>query len=124
MKTFEATRPSVAAVPHLVVGDRHENVCMVRKLGELEPFVHVVLPAQLSVATVQRLVDPLGRNISFGDKWTDRARQELTIQYAAKVRLLSPADLRLVTACAKTRNAIVHRSPGSVDEMNHERSRP
>jgi hypothetical protein len=80
MKTFEATRPSVAAVPHLVVGDRHENA--------------------------------------------DRARQELTIQYAAKVRLLSPADLRLVTACAKTRNAIVHRSPGSVDEMNHERSRP
>jgi hypothetical protein len=88
------------------------------RFGELDPFVHVVLPAQLSVATVQRLLDPLGRNISFGDKWTDRAGEELATQYAAKVRSLSPADLRLVTACEKIRNAIVHRSPSSVDEMN------
>ncbi len=42
------------------------------RFGELEPFVHLALPAQLSVATVQRLLDPVGRNISFGDKWTGR----------------------------------------------------
>lgn len=88
------------------------------RFGELESFVHVTLPVQLSIATVHRLVDPLGRNISFGDRWTDRAREELAPRYAAKVRLLSPADLRLITACEKIRNAIVHRSPGSVDEMN------
>jgi hypothetical protein len=86
--------------------------------GGLEPFVHVALPVQLSVATVQRLLDPLGRNISFGDKWTDRARAELATQYAVKVQSLSPADLRLVAACEKIRNAVVHRSPSSVDEMN------
>lgn len=88
------------------------------RFGELEPFVHVALPAQLSVATVQRLLDPFGRNISFGDKWTDRARAELPAQYATKVLSLSPADLLLVSACEKIRNAIVHRSPSSVDEMN------
>jgi hypothetical protein len=86
--------------------------------GELEPFVHLALPAQLSVATVQRLLDPLDRNISFGDKWTDRARAELSPRYATKVLSLSPTDLRLINACEKIRNAIVHRSPGSVDEMN------
>lgn len=89
-----------------------------RGFGELVPFVHVALPAQLSVATVQRLLDPLGRNISFGDKWTDRARQELAGQYAAKVQSLPPADLLLVAACENIRNAIVHRSPSSVNEMN------
>lgn len=31
------------------------------RFGELEPFVHLALPAQLSVARVQRLLDPLGR---------------------------------------------------------------
>jgi len=86
--------------------------------AQLEPFVHVVLPAQLSVATVQRLLDPLGRNISFGERWPDRATAELADMYAAKVRLLSSADLRLVTACEKIRNAIVHRSTSSVNEMN------
>jgi hypothetical protein len=35
-----------------------------------------------------------------------------------KVRSLSPADLRLVAACEKMRNSIVHRSPSSVDEMD------
>jgi hypothetical protein len=88
------------------------------RFGDLEPFVHLALPAQLSVATVQRLLDPLGRNISFGDKWTDRARAELSAQYASKVLTLAPADLLLVSACEKIRNAIVHRSSGSVDEMN------
>lgn len=88
------------------------------RFGGLEPFVHVTLPRQLSVATVQRLLDPLDRNISFGDKWTDRARAELATQYAAKVQSMSPADLLLVTACEKVRNAIVHRSPSSVNEMN------
>lgn len=88
------------------------------RFGELEPFVHLALPAQLSLATVQRLLDPSGRNISFGDKWTDRARAELPAQYATKVLSLSPADLLLVSACEKIRNAIVHRSPGSVNEMN------
>lgn len=88
------------------------------RFGELDPFLHVVLPAQLSVATVRRLLDPLGRNISFGDNWTDRARAELAAIYAATVLSLSSADLRLVTACEKIRNAIVHRSPSSVDEMN------
>ena len=88
------------------------------RFGELEPFVHLALPAQLSVATVQRLLDPVGRNIAFGDKWTDRARAELPAQYAARVLSLSPADLLLVSACEKIRNAIVHRSAGSVDEMN------
>lgn len=88
------------------------------RFAELEPFVHVVLPAQLSVARVQRLLDPLERNISFGDKWADRARTELVARYATKVQSLSPADLRLVAACEKIRNAIVHRSRSSVDEMN------
>jgi len=88
------------------------------RFGELEAFVHLALPAQLSLTTVQRLLDPSGRNISFGDKWTDRARAELPAQYATKVLSLSLADLLLVTACEKIRNAIVHRSPGSVDEMN------
>ena len=88
------------------------------RFGELEPSVQLVLAAQLSVPTIQRLIDPLGRNISFGDKWTDRARAELATQYAAKVRLLPPADFRLVAACEKIRNAIVHRSMGSVNEMN------
>lgn len=88
------------------------------RFAELEPFVHVALPAQLSLATVQRLLDPSGRNISFGDKWTDRARAELPAQYATKVLSLSPADLLLVSACEKIRNAIVHRSPSSVNEMN------
>jgi hypothetical protein len=88
------------------------------KFSELEPFVHVGLPAQLSMTTVQRLLDPLGRNISFCDKWTDRAGTELATHYAAKVRALSPADLLLVAACEKIRNAVVHRSPSSVGEMN------
>ena len=88
------------------------------KFKELEPFVHVVLPPQLSVATVQQLLDPLGRNISFGDNWTDRARAELAAQYATKVLSLSPADLLLVAASEKIRNAIVHRSTSSVNEMN------
>lgn len=38
------------------------------RFGALEPYVNVVLPGQLSVAVVQRFLDPLGRNISFGDK--------------------------------------------------------
>jgi hypothetical protein len=88
------------------------------RFGGLDPFVHVVLPAQPSVATVQRLLDPLGRNISFGDNWTDRARAELAAPYAAKVLSLSPADRRLVVACESMRNAIVHRSMSSVNEMN------
>lgn len=88
------------------------------RFGALEPYVNVVLPTQLSVVTVQRFLDPLGRNISFGDKWTDRAKTELAAPLAAKVRSLSPADLLLVTACEKTRNAIVHKSSSSIDEMN------
>jgi len=88
------------------------------KFKELEPFVHVQLPPQLSVATVQQLLDPLGRNISFGDKWTDRATAELSPQYSAKVLSLPLADLLLVTAGEKIRNAIVHRSTSSVNEMN------
>jgi hypothetical protein len=88
------------------------------RFGEVDPFVHLVLPAQLSMATVHRLLDPLGRNISFGDKWTDRARDELARRYSAKVQSLSPADLLLVSACEKIRNAIVHRSPSSENEMN------
>src|SRR5579862_4369628 len=88
------------------------------RFGELEPYVQVALPAQLSIATVQRLLDPLGRNISFGDKWTDRAAAELATRHAAKVRSLSPADLRAVSASEKVRNAIVHRSASSVAEMN------
>lgn len=89
-----------------------------RGFGELDPFVRVALPAHLSLATVQRLLDPHDRNISFGEKWTDRARAELAPLYAAKILSLSPADLLLVTACEKIRNAIVHRSQSSVDEMN------
>jgi hypothetical protein len=88
------------------------------RFSELESFVHLALPAQLSLATVQRLLDPSGRNIAFGDRWTDRARAELPVQYATKVLSLSPADLLLVSGCEKMRNAIVHRSPGSVNEMN------
>jgi hypothetical protein len=88
------------------------------KFKELEPFVHVTLSRQLSVETVQQLLDPLGRNISFGDRWTDRAKAELAGQYAAKILSLSPADLRLVAAGEKMRNAIVHRSTSSVNEMN------
>jgi hypothetical protein len=88
------------------------------KFKELDPFVHVVLPPQPSIATVQQLLDPLGRNISFGDRWADRARTELGGQYATKVLSLSPADLRLVAASEKIRNAIVHRSASSVNEMN------
>ena len=80
--------------------------------------MNVALPARLSIEAVQRLRDPLGRRISFGDKWTDRAQAELAIPFVTKVRSLSPADLRLVAACEKMRNAIVHRSPSSVDEMN------
>ena len=89
-----------------------------RGFRELEPYVHVALPAQLGVATVQRLLDPLGRNISFGDNWTDRARAELANPYSAKVQSLSSADLRVVFASEKLRNAIVHRSASSVAEMN------
>jgi hypothetical protein len=81
-----------------------------RGFRELEPYVHVALPAQMSVATVQRLLDPLGRNISFSDNWTDRARAELANPYSAKVQSLSSADLRVVFASEKLRNAIVHRS--------------
>lgn len=88
------------------------------RFKELEPFVHVQLPPQLSVATVQELLDPIGRNISFGDKWTDRARAELAAQYATKILALPLADLLLVTASEKIRNAIVHRSTSSVNEMN------
>jgi hypothetical protein len=88
------------------------------RFKELEPFVHVQLPPQLSIATIQQLLDPLGRNISFGEKWTDRAREELATQYATKILSLSPADLLLVTASEKIRNAIVHRSTSSVSEMN------
>jgi hypothetical protein len=88
------------------------------RFGELEPYVHVALPAQLSVATVQRLLDPLARNVSFGDKWTDRARAELAAPYSARVHSLVPADLLVVFASEKIRNAIVHRSASSLAEMN------
>lgn len=88
------------------------------RFGSLEPYVHIALSSQLSVATVQRFLDPFGRNISFGDKWTDRAQAELAARFAGKVRSLSPADLLLVSACEKIRNAIVHKSSSSVDEMN------
>lgn len=88
------------------------------RFATLEPYVSVALPNRLSVETVQRLLDPFGRNISFGDKWPDRAQAELVMRFATKVRSLSPADLRLIAACEKIRNAIVHRSPSSVDDMN------
>ncbi len=88
------------------------------KFAAIEPSVHVAFPRQLSIPAVQRLLDPLGRNISFGDSWTDRAQAELAATYAAKVAALSPADLRLVAACERIRNAVVHRSTSSVDEMN------
>jgi hypothetical protein len=41
------------------------------RFAELEPHLHVSLPQQLSVAATERLLDPLGRNISFGDKWVE-----------------------------------------------------
>ncbi len=76
------------------------------------------MPQQLSVAAIERLLDPLGRNISFGDKWVDRARNELAPRFAAKVTALSPPDLRLLVAAEKVRNAIAHQSRSSIGEMN------
>jgi hypothetical protein len=75
-------------------------------------------PAHLSVATVRTLLDPLERNISFGDNWVDRAKSDLVGQLEAKVTALPPADLLLVSAAEKLRNAIAHRSSSSVDELN------
>jgi hypothetical protein len=80
--------------------------------------VQVVIPRQLDLARVRDLLDPMGRNISFGDHWADAARDQLIPRFALKVTSLPPADFRLVSACEKLRNAIVHRSAASVAEMN------
>jgi len=88
------------------------------RFSQLEPYLHLALPPQLSVSTVQTLLDPLGRNISFGDSWTDRARDDLAAPYGAKVTSLPLFDLRLVAACEKLRNAIAHMSTHSIAELN------
>ena len=88
------------------------------KFAQLEPYVQLSWPAHLSVATVRKLLDPLERNISFGENWVDRARSDLAGALAAKVTALPPADLLLVSAAEKLRNAIAHRSTSSVDELN------
>lgn len=88
------------------------------RFANIEPFVQVVIPRQLDLARVRDLLDPLGRNISFGDHWADTARHQLVPRFALKVTSLPPADFRLVSACEKLRNAIVHRSAASVAEMN------
>lgn len=88
------------------------------RFAQLEPYVQVALPAQLSVRVVEQLLDPLGRNISFGEHWTDRAREELAAPYGLRVMSLSPADLLVVSACEKLRNAIAHMSSHAVNELN------
>lgn len=88
------------------------------RFAQLEPYIHLSLPTQLSVGTVETLLDPLGRNISFGDNWADRAREELAPPYGPKVTSLPPTDLLVVSACEKLRNAIAHMSSHAVDELN------
>jgi hypothetical protein len=100
------------------VAARFQQSVKAGKFSQLEPFVQLGFPAHLSVAVVRQLVDPLERNISFGDNWVDRARSDLAATYAAKVAALLPADLLLVAASEKLRNAIAHRSANAVNEMN------
>jgi len=78
----------------------------------------VVFPRRLDLGRVRDLLDPMGRNISFGDHWADTARDHLVPRFASKVNSLPPADFRLISACEKLRNAIVHQSAASIAEMN------
>jgi len=66
---------------------------------------------------VDRFAAEVGDSLGVWER-TQTALASLASPYSAKVLSLSPADLLLVTACEKIRNAIVHRSQSSVDEMN------
>jgi hypothetical protein len=83
-------------------------------------FVEPAIGKNPSVAVIRTIVDPLGRNVSFGktDEWVKRAKRELAPRYVARVRALTDQDMAIITAVIATRNCISHRSSGSVREMN------
>jgi len=82
-------------------------------------FVTLVVPKHPNVNLIRAIVDPLGKNITFQDgSWERRADRELASPYREKVRGLTDKQKHLIDAVAAIRNAIAHRSMGSVAEMN------
>ena len=83
-------------------------------------LVQVGIVKNPSVAVIRNIVDPLGRNVAFGDTngWKKRADRELAPRYTARVRALTAGDLTIITAVIAIRNCIAHHSAGSVTEMN------
>jgi hypothetical protein len=88
------------------------------KLASLAPFVRIELPRHPALRTIESILDPDRRNISFGERWVERAKRELASTYAGRVEELALADLKLVTATEKIRNCLVHESPFATQEMN------
>lgn len=83
-------------------------------------FIELAIGKNPSIAVIRAIVDPLGRNVAFGntDEWVKRAKRELAPRYVARVKALTDQDMTIVTAVIATRNCIAHRSSGSVREMN------
>jgi hypothetical protein len=84
----------------------------------LEPFVRVELPLHPPLQTIEEILDPARRNISFGADWVKRAERELATDYASTVGALGLPDLKLVIATEKIRNCLVHESPYASQQMN------
>jgi hypothetical protein len=81
-------------------------------------LISVSLKKHPSVKVIRTIVDPLGRNVAFPDGWDKRCDRELASPYRDRVIGLSAQRVAVVDAVTAIRNAIAHRSPGSVATMN------
>jgi hypothetical protein len=84
------------------------------------PRIVLDIPRYPSVAVIREIVDPLGRNVAFGDVagWKARARRELVDKYANRVLALTDRRASLINSTVAIRNCIAHRSASSLREMN------
>jgi hypothetical protein len=83
-------------------------------------LVSVDLPRYPSVGAIRSIVDPLGRNVTFGDAagWKKRSRTELVDRYADRVFALTDVRMRIIDATVSIRNCIAHRSSSALAGMN------
>jgi hypothetical protein len=81
-------------------------------------LISISLPRHPSVKVIRGVVDPLGRNVAFPDGWEKRCERELASPYKEKVTAMTTQHEAVVAAVVSIRNAIAHRSPWSVAEMN------
>lgn len=90
------------------------------------PAPTVQLPS-LTLNVVQNLLDPQGMNVGGltdrpdvtpGTNWKKKAAADLDDPFKKKVLSLPEADLVLINAVVRIRNAIAHRSASSLSAMN------